>query len=75
MTINVNLKDGILNAQPSPDPDFPGIDIEFFSHNEDPNTISRPRILFDQDPDTKKLRVLIWNDPTSEDISEIINFN
>ena len=75
MTVNVNLKNGILNAQPSVDPDYPGIDIEFLPYNEDPNALSRPRILFEQDQDTKKLRAVIWDDSTKEDFTEIIDFN
>ena len=72
--IKVKTKGGYLWATNSGDIDYPGIDIEFVANNEDENTLSRPRILFEY-PTDGKLRVLIWDDKDNEDYTKEIVFN
>lgn len=73
--IIVKIDGGYLRAEKSYDPDYPGIDIEFISDNEDEFALSRPRVLVEKPTDNGKLRTLIWNNPNSEDYAEEINLN
>lgn len=69
------IKNGTLRIDKSPDPDYPGVDIEYIDKNEKPNIASRPRVLVECPHDTKKLRVLIWANSNSEDYSDCIEFD
>lgn len=69
----VNVEGGYLRADPSQDPDYPGIDVEFIADNEPDDIYSRPRVLFEK-PIDGSLRALIWNNPSSEDYEEEIIF-
>ena len=72
--IIVKVAGGYLRAEPSMDPDYPGIDIEFISDNESKEALSRPRILFEKPIEDGDLRALIWNNPHNEDYSKEIIF-
>lgn len=75
--LKVRFKNGWLVASKSPDPDYPGIDVEYVDDNTDDSCLSRPRVLFEQpmvDNETATMRALIWNDNTSEDYSEEVTF-
>ena len=69
----VRVEGGYLRADPSQDPDYPGIDIEFIADSEPDDSVSRPRVLFEK-PIDGRLRVLIWNNPKNEDYEEEIVF-
>lgn len=74
--ITVKIKGGYLVATASCDPEYPGIDVEYVADNEDEKNLSRPRVLVEhpepEDNESFPLRVLIWNDPKSEDYSDEI---
>ncbi len=57
------------------DPNYPGVDVEFISSNDDSkNKASRPRVVFEY-PKDGGLRMLIWADRDSEDYTDIIEFD
>ena len=70
----VKVNGGYFRAEPSQDPDYPGIDVEFVADMEDENNLSRPRILFERPVENEELRALIWNNPNNEDYEEEICF-
>lgn len=75
--IRVNVKGGYIRAILSPDPDYPGIWVEFVSDRDTGQTASRPQILFEQpayDFPEGQVRALIWNDPEEEDFTQEIVF-
>lgn len=72
--IKVKVTGGYIRANPSSDPDYPGIDVEFVPDNYNGETLSLPRILFEK-PIGDKLRVLIWDDPDNEDYTKEIEFD
>lgn len=69
----VKVEGGYLRADPSQDPAYPGIDVEFIADDESDEIASRPRVLFEK-PADGCLRALIWNNPKSEDYEEEIVF-
>lgn len=54
---------------------YQGFDVEFCPKNEKSTIMSRPRIIFEYDPEEKELSVLVWADADSEDASEEIIFD
>ena len=69
----VPFQNGNLVATISPDPNYPGIDVEYIDNNDNGTTMSRPRVLIEQpveDNETQMIRCLIWNNPNSEDYTE-----
>lgn len=68
----VPVKGGNLVATSSPDPNYPGIDVEFLSKYDIGNTASRPRVLIEQPSDSLEVRALIWDNPDSEDYTNEI---
>lgn len=72
--ITVRVDGGIIIARQSMDLEYPGIDVEFVSDNENPNNLSRPRVLFES-PKEQGLRALIWDDVNNEDYTNEIVFN
>lgn len=71
--IKVRVPGGYLIANEAQDPDYPGIDVEFVS-DENNDDLSRPRVLFEK-PVDDKLRVLIWSDKDNEDYTHEITFD
>lgn len=74
--IVVNLPGrGNLVATKSSDADYPGIDVEFVSSTDNGENLSRPRVLIEW-PSYPHcgLRVLVWDDPNSEDFTHEITF-
>lgn len=69
----IEAEGGYFEVVKSLDSDYPGVDIEFFSDNEDESTLSRPRILFEK-PKNGDLRALVWNDSSKEDFEVEIGF-
>lgn len=69
----VRVEGGYLRADPSQDPNYPGIDIEFIADSEPDDIMSRPRVLFEK-PIDGCLRALIWNNQKNEDYEEEIVF-
>ena len=72
--ISVNVDGGIIIARKSTDSNYPGIDVEFVADKENPENLSRPRILF-ENPKNCELRALVWEDCNSEDYTNEIVFN
>lgn len=75
--IKIKVKNGYLRATPSPDPNYPGIDVEYITNDDTGKNMSRPRVLveYPQDDDCNAnttLRALIWDDPQSEDYTKEI---
>ncbi len=69
--IHTRVKGGYLAATICPDPDYPGIDVEYVADNEDDKDLSRPRVLVEY-PIDGSLRALIWNNPNDEDYTKEI---
>lgn len=68
------LEGGHLDIRASGEIDYPGVDIEFIPDVPSEDHLSNPRVLFEK-PNNEELRVLIWNNPYSEDYSKKIYFN
>lgn len=71
----VPFKNGHLVATSSPDPNYPGIDVEYVDNNDNGESMSRPRVLIEQpmeENDNQQIRCLIWNNPNQEDYTEEI---
>lgn len=64
---------GYFDLSVSPEPDYPGIDIEFISNEDKGDMASRPRVLFELEKN-KNLRAVIWDNPCSEDYTRKIEF-
>ena len=71
--IKVRIEGGCLIATATPDPDYPGIDVEFIPDNESGFGVSTPRILFEK-PKGEQLRALIWADKDQEDYTNKVEF-
>lgn len=72
--ITVKVNGGHLVATTSPDPDYPGIDVEFVANNDEGEFLSRPRVLVEKPLDYDKVRALVWADKNKEDYTEEIEF-
>lgn len=72
--LKVKVNGGCLVATASPDPDYPGIDVEFVAEDDKGETMSRPRVLIEKPLDDNKLRALIWQNKDSEDYTDEISF-
>ncbi len=75
-TYSLKIKDGYLDIRVSQDPEYPGLDVEYISNNEDKgNSLkTRPRVLIECPKDTNVLRALIWGNPDNEDYSDSVDF-
>lgn len=73
--IRVKVKGGYLRANPSDDPDYPGIDVEFVPDNYD-GTFTIPRVLFEQPKDRTDIqcRALVWENKDDEDYTSEIEW-
>ena len=71
--IKVRIEGGCLIATATPDPEYPGIDVEFIPDNESGFGVSTPRVLFEK-PKGEQLRALIWADKDQEDYSNKVEF-
>ncbi len=71
--IRVKVEGGTLVATASPDPDYPGIDVEFIPDNDSGFGVSTPRVLFEK-PKGEQLRALIWADKDQEDYTNKVEF-
>ncbi len=76
--IRTRVKGGWLVATVSPDPNYPGIDVEFVSDNDRGEFPSRPRVLVER-PEVEgeepgPLRALIWGNRNCEDYTDEIEF-
>lgn len=69
--LNVPLLNGTLVASVSPNPEYPGIDVEYIDNDDLGESLSRPRVLIET-PDQEELRCLIWADQTEEDYTDEI---
>lgn len=67
----VKVNGGYLVATISPDPNYPGVDVEYVSDKDNGENMSRPRVLVEW-PHDGALRALIWNNPNDEDYTEDI---
>lgn len=66
------IRDGFLDISISADPNYPGIDIEYVSENEDENSWTRPRVVVENDNSENELRCLVWADRASEDFTDYV---
>lgn len=71
--LRVPVKGGSLVAAQTPDPDYPGICVEYVAEEPDANAVSDPCVLveYPNEPGSA-LRALIWSDPKSEDYTKAI---
>ncbi len=69
--MHTRVEGGYLAATICPDPDYPGIDVEYVADNDTGEDLSRPRVLIEY-PIDGNLRALIWNNPKDEDYAEEI---
>lgn len=68
------LPNGVLRITETTNPDYPGVDIEFITpENNNGNVASRPRVIIEQ-PVGENLRVLVFNDSKSEEYTDEIEF-
>lgn len=72
--ITIKVTGGYIVSTASPDPDYPGIDIEFIADDDKGEFASRPRILVEKPLDYDKVRALVWADKNKEDYTKEINF-
>lgn len=74
--LTVRVKNGWLVATESPDPDYPGIDVEYIADNDRlkaKDVLSRPRVLIEYPTNgSDSLRALIWNNSHNEDYEESV---
>lgn len=77
------LPGGHLDIRVAPDPNYPGLDVEFIADNEKCDSqLSRPRVLIEM-PDTvdgddahyHELRALCWADRNCEDYTDEITLD
>ena len=63
-----------LKVEQCSDPDYPGVDIEFCSKVIDSTdaAVTYPRVCIEQNKVSGQIRVLIWDDPLSEDYTREI---
>lgn len=75
-TYNMPIKDGHLDIFVTPDPNYPGIDIQYVSDKEndlpDDKAYTRPRVLIENNEGV--LRAVVWADPSDEDYTDDIDF-
>lgn len=72
--LKIRVDGGFLVATVSPpDPEYPGIDVEFVADSDAEDNVSLPRVLVEK-PLFGTLRVLVWRDPQSEDFTYKIQF-
>lgn len=67
----IPIKGGKLDVRVSTDDNYPGVDVEFLSHDDTGSNPSRPRVVVEC-PKDGNLRVLIWNDSENEDYTHCI---
>lgn len=67
--LKVSLSDGILVAQESPDTEYPGMEIEYYS-NDESSGFPTARILAEQNPNGEK-RFYIWDDYNEDPILKV----
>lgn len=71
--IKVRVEGGYIVASKSPDPAYPGIDVEFIPDHEDDNALSTPRVLMEKS-NGQPLRALIWGNSAVEDYTKEVRF-
>lgn len=74
-SLTVKVNGGHIVATVSPDPDYPGIDVEYVADNDIGEYLSRPRVLFEKPLDADNVRALIWADKNQEDYTDDFEFN
>lgn len=67
--LKVSLSDGMLVAQKSPDPEYPGMEIEYYS-NDESSGFPTARILAEQKPNGEK-NFYIWGDHNEDPILKV----
>jgi len=75
ITIRKKVNSGYLIADTRTDTEFQGIEVEY--ENENTKRLVNPRVLTECecDSDTNNARVIIWDNPYSEDYMQIIKLN
>jgi hypothetical protein len=71
--MQVKTKHGVIIASEA-GTDYPGIWVEYVDDDENGEKLSRPQALMEADPETGKIRLLVWDDPDSEDYTREIFF-
>lgn len=78
------LHGGHLDIRVAPDPNYPGLDVEFIADNEkhDGSQLSRPRVLIEMPSDAEgddthyhELRALCWANRNCEDYTDEITLD
>lgn len=73
ITVRKKVNSGYLIADTQTDTEFPGITVEY--ENENTKRLVNPRVLTEYNSDTNNARVIIWDNPYSEDYTQIIKLN
>lgn len=60
--IQIASEDGDFMIWESDNPDYPCVDVEFVAENDNGESLSRPRVMFEK-PIDDNLRVLVWENP------------
>ena len=69
--MEVETKNGKIVASEA-GTEYPGIWLEYIDNNDNGQNLSRPQVLMEADPETGRVRLLIWDDPDQEDYTREI---
>lgn len=74
-SLTVKVNGGHIVATASPDPDYPGIDVEYVADNDIGEYLSRPRVLMEKTFDSENVRALVWAEKDKEDYTDTFEFD
>lgn len=66
---------GVFVISEAPDPNYPGVDIEFIADESQEDTVSNPRICFEYSAEDRTLQAYAWTDMSNEDFTHKITFD
>lgn len=71
--MTVKTKNGCIVASKA-GTEYPGIWLEYVDDKDTGQTLSRPQVLMESNPETGQIRLLIWDNPNSEEYTREIIF-
>lgn len=66
---------GVFVISESPDPNYPGVDIEFIADGTPEEAVSNPRVYFKYSVEERTLQAYVWNDMSNEDYTHKVTFD
>lgn len=70
----MRVKKGYIEAVTVDDDEYVGMYLEFIHDKDNGGVVSRPEARMEYNPSTKQVRLLVWEDPDSEDYTTEITF-